>query len=85
MDALARNHLEERVEKEVSIMLIEGDQDYLQGLSRNALLEVLEKELRFLGLYVYEDRETPVMIRAFLDRNLDTWRQNAPPLPAHDA
>jgi hypothetical protein len=75
MDALARKHLEERVEKEVSIILIEGAQDYLQGLSRDALLEVLEKELRFLGFYSYEDRETPVLIRDFLDWGLDNWWQ----------
>ena len=75
MDALARKHLEERVEKEVSIMLLEGDRDYLQGLSRAALLEVLEKELRFLGFYSYEDRETPVLIRDLLDRELDQWWQ----------
>lgn len=75
MDALARKHLEERVEKKVSTILIEGDQDYLQGLSRDALLEVLEKELRFLGFYSHEDRETPVLIRDLLERKLDEWWQ----------
>ena len=75
MDTVERQALEERVKREVHVMLTEGDQAYLEGLSRDALLEALENELRFLGLYAYEDQESPIVIRDFLRRNLDEWRQ----------
>ena len=73
MDTVERQALEERVKKEVHVMLTEGDQAYLEGLSRDALLEALENELRFLGLYAYEDQESPIVIRDFLRQNLDEW------------
>lgn len=75
MDTVERQALEERVKKEVHVMLTEGDQAYLEGLSRDALLEALENELRFLGLYAYEDQESPIVIRDFLRQNLDEWWQ----------
>ena len=73
MNTLARKALEERVEREARDLLQGGDQAYLNGLSRADLLEALETELRFLGLYSHEDQETPVMIRDMLRQNLDAW------------
>ena len=77
MDTLARKALEERVEREARELLKGGDQAYLSGLSRVGLLEALETELRFLGLYAHEDQETPVIIRDILRQKLDEWWQNA--------
>jgi len=74
MDALTRKYLEERIFKEVQTMLMEGDRTYLQGLSRTALLEAMENELRFLGLYAHSDAETPTMIHTILEQHLDLWR-----------
>jgi hypothetical protein len=74
MDPLKRKELEERVFAEVQTILTEGDRPYLQELSRAALLEALENELRFLGLYVHGDSETPAVIHTFLERYLDQWR-----------
>ena len=71
MGTQARKALEERVEREARDLLKGGDQAYLSGLSRAGLLEALETELRFLGLYAHEDQETPVMIRDMLRQNLD--------------
>ena len=73
MNTLARKALEERVEREARDLLQGGDQAYLSGLSRAGLLEALETELRFLGLYSHADQETPVMIRDILRQNLDAW------------
>jgi hypothetical protein len=52
-------------------MLSEGDFDYLRSLSRTALGEVIENELRFLGLYAYEDHEAPMIIHALVEKHLD--------------
>ena len=74
MDPLKRKELEERVLEEVQTILTEGDRPYLQGLSCAALLEALENELRFLGLYVHGDSETPAVIHTLLEQHLDQWR-----------
>lgn len=76
MDTLARKALEERVAREARELLKGGNQAYLSGLSRVGLLEALETELRFLGLYSHEDQETPVMIRDILRQKLDEWWQS---------
>ena len=76
MDALARKALEERVAREARDLLQGGDQAYLSGLSQAGLLEALETELRFLGLYAHEDQETPVIIRDILRQKLDEWWQS---------
>jgi hypothetical protein len=76
MDTPARKALEERVEREARDLLQGGDQAYLSGLSRAGLLEALETELRFLGLYAHEEQEIPVMIRDILRQKLDAWRQS---------
>ena len=55
-------------------MLSEGDREYLWRLSRSALLDALETELRFLGFYAHDDHETPAVIHAFLEKHLDAWR-----------
>ena len=73
MDTLDRAAFAERVEKNVRMILEEGDQKYLKGLSPDALVGVLEKELRFLGLYSHEDREAPNIIRDLLRNKLDHW------------
>ena len=70
---MARKALEERVARAARDLLKGGDQAYLSGLSHAGLLEALETELRFLGLYAYEDQETPVMIWDILRQNLDAW------------
>lgn len=76
MDPLARKRLEERIVTEVQTMLMEGDRSYLQKLARAALLEALETELQFLGLYSYDDLETPVVIHMFLEKHLDQWYED---------
>ena len=73
MDTLTRKRLEERILEEVQILLNEGDRTYFQGLSRSDFLEALENELRFLGLYAHNDRETPVVLRTILEQHLDQW------------
>jgi hypothetical protein len=73
MDPQTRQQLEERVRQEVALMLTEGMQPYLQSLSHLALVEVLENELRFLGLYAHSDTEAPAIIHALLERELDEW------------
>ena len=75
MDTVKRQALKERVKREVHIMLTEGNQAYLEELSRDALIEALENELRFLGLYAYEDQESPIVIRSLLRQNIDKWWQ----------
>ena len=75
MDTLTRQDIEEHVEREVYIMLTEGDKTYLNRLSRDALLKALETELYFLGIYPDEDQETPVFIQNFLRLKLDEWWQ----------
>lgn len=56
---------------EVQKMMKEGDRAYLRGLERSALLDVLESELRFMGLYSHRDQETPRMIRTILEERID--------------
>ena len=58
MDPGTRIQLKARIRQEVETMLTEGDRVYLQGLSPSALLEAVESELRFLGLYAHEDQES---------------------------
>jgi len=76
MDPLTRKHLEERIFEEVQTMLTVGDRSYLQGLSRAALLEAMENEFRFLGLYAHSDTETPTMLHAILEQHIDLWRMH---------
>jgi hypothetical protein len=73
MDALERKRLEERIVEEVHRMLTEGNLSYLLGLNRAGLIEALEHELRFLGFYHRDDRETPALIHALLEEKLDQW------------
>ena len=75
MDPGTRIQLKARIRQEVETMLTEGDRVYLQGLSPSALLEAVESELRFLGLYAHEDHETPVVIHKILEGHLDAWCQ----------
>lgn len=73
MDALEKKRLEERIFEEVKTMLEEGDINYLTRLDRAGLMEALEHELGFLGLYHRDDRETPALIHTLLEKNLDQW------------
>ena len=73
MDAKERDAIESRVESEVRIMLTEGNIGYLQQLARPSMLQMLEEELGFLGLYSIEDQETPKLIREILEQHLDVW------------
>jgi len=76
MDPLARKDLEKRIWKEVQIILTEGDRTYLRELPRAALVEALENELRFLGLYAHSDTETPAVIHTLLEQHIDQWRKD---------
>ena len=76
MDLLTRKDLEKHIWKEVQIILTEGDRTYLQGLPRAALVEALENELRFLGLYAHSDTEAPAVIHALLEQHIDQWRKD---------
>jgi hypothetical protein len=71
MDALERQQLQERTFEEVRRMLEEGDINYLMGFNRAGLIGALEDELRFLGLYYRDDRESPAFIHALLEEHLD--------------
>ena len=73
MDAKERDAIENRVKSEVHIMLTEGNIGYLQQLARPSMLQMLEEELGFLGLYSIEDEETPKLIREILEQHLDVW------------
>ncbi len=76
MEPLTRQQLETRIFEAIQTILTEGDQSYLQGLSQADLLEALENELRFLGLYAHSDTETPVVIRTILERHIAQWAQD---------
>ena len=73
MEASALKILETRVKQEVLSMLTEGDWSYLNGLSHSAMIEALEGELGFLGLYSHKDTETPRFIKELLGRHLTKW------------
>ena len=68
--------LEDRVVEEVYIVLTEGDRDYLKGLSRTALFELLETKLKSLGLYALSNQEAPAVITRVLAENIDHWREH---------
>ena len=72
--ACAKKHLEERLFEEVLTMLSEGNLAYLRSLSRAALGEAIENELRFLGLYAHGHQEAPVIIHDLVEQHLDQWR-----------
>jgi hypothetical protein len=74
MDPGTRKRLEERLYEEVDTIFTVGDRDYLCSLSRHALGKAIEDELRFLGLYAYEDRETPAVLHTLIEQHLDHWR-----------
>ena len=67
--------LEQRITEAVDIILAEGDQVYLRGLTRDALCAALETELQFLGLYPHSNKEAPKILREYIDRHLDDWMQ----------
>lgn len=66
--------LKARLFAAVATMLTEGDLDYLRSLSHGALGEVIENELRFLGLYEHGDQEAPRLIHALVQEHLAHWR-----------
>jgi hypothetical protein len=74
MEFFIKKQLEERLLEAVDTILSEGDLDYLRSLSRPALGAVIENELRFLGLYVYGDEESPMIIHNIVEQHLDQWR-----------
>ena len=76
MEPLRRQQLETRIFDEIQTILTEGDRPYLQGLSPAELLEALENELRFVGLYAHSDTETPIVIRAILERHIEQWAKD---------
>jgi hypothetical protein len=60
----------------MQMLLAEGDQEYLGGLTADALLEALENELRFLGLYRYDDTAAQALVQAYLARHLAHWMES---------
>lgn len=60
-----------RIVKEVKAILTEGDQSYLRSLSRDELLDVLESELRFLGVYTLQEQDTAAAVHAVLEEHID--------------
>ena len=76
MNVLEVKQLEDRVAEKVYIVLTEGNIDYLKGLSRTALFELLETELKFLGLYTLSNREAPAVITRVIADNIDHWREH---------
>jgi hypothetical protein len=73
MDLVTRRQLEARLYEEVETMLTAGDQAYLQSLSRHDLGAAIENELRFLGLYAYEDWDTRMTLHKLVEQHLDQW------------
>ena len=67
------DRLKDRIAEDVKMILTEGDQDYLRCLPRIELIDVLERELRFFGVYTLNDRGTTEVVHAFLENNLDEW------------
>jgi hypothetical protein len=76
MNTLEIKRLEERVFQEVHTVLTEGDLDYLKGLSREGLFELLDTELKFMGLYKLSNLEAPGIITKILHENIDNWRES---------
>ncbi|WP_179137548.1 ATP-binding protein [Candidatus Entotheonella palauensis] len=66
--------LESQIAEEIQVMLSEGDLAYLQGLDSNALLDALENEILFLGLYECDDTETQEAARDYLRSHLNQWK-----------
>jgi hypothetical protein len=73
MDLLVKRELEESVAQKTQFILENGDEDYLFNLSFPNLIEALEGELLFLGLYPYGDHETAQAIHEILVENLPNW------------
>lgn len=78
-----RQALEQRIHQEIQTIFAAGDRPHLQALPRNVLLESLENELRFLGLYSHSDQETPQVIHTILEAHLDQWRASYLVQPKH--
>jgi hypothetical protein len=76
MDASERRPLEDRIIEEVKMMLTEGDIHYLMGKDRAGLMEALEHECRFLGLYHRDDWESLSLIHKLLEENIDQWYES---------
>ncbi len=65
--------LETRAAEAVQMLLVEGDQVYLQGLTRDALFKALEVEMQFLGLCRHGDTAAQEVVRHYIARHLDDW------------
>ncbi len=65
--------LETRAAEAVQMLLVEGDQVYLQGLTRDAWFKALEVALQFLGLCRHGDTAAPEVVRHDMARHLDDW------------
>jgi hypothetical protein len=73
MDASREQQLKEQVASALQMVLTEGDVAYMQRLSQEALCQVLEQELYFLGLYSAHDLEAKALVHACLTRWSETW------------
>ena len=80
MELLARQQLETRIHEEIRTIFTnsrvsKGNRSYLQELSQSELLETLENELRFVGLYTYGDIEISVVVKSILEEYIEQWIQ----------
>lgn len=75
MDPGAYTRLETDILAMIPDLFAVADRDVLQGCSREAIAAALENELRFLGLYAYDDTVTPQMIHRIVEQHIDSWMQ----------
>ena len=71
MEKSRKNQLISLVELEVRMIMRDGDRAYLKSLECSDLIDVLESELRFMGLYPHSDQETPKLIREILEEQIE--------------
>jgi hypothetical protein len=78
MEPKDKRELEERLSSIVQMLLEAGDQSYIKGLTREALVTALEQEIQFLGLYGYEDTAAQAVVHAYLLQNLEAFIRQIP-------
>ena len=75
MDPGTRKRLTTTILASVPKLFAVADPTYLPALSRGVLVAALENELRFLGLYSYDDNATRAEIQTIVEQHVDHWRQ----------
>ena len=54
-------------------LLVDGDQESLRRVSKDALFAALKTEGQCLGLYRYGETQAEEVVRPYLSRRLDNW------------